>query len=299
MQRNAHEEKILLRLPGYQIMEYRFEKAHHWLQGLAYQNPSLKSIHKKQHNYFFNSTSITALSVLVDHGFHRFSLNLIGIRAIGFTLEVSSTGQCSCKMFESSLDVSRALKMISFWVATPFWVSSQPAQRVLLVLTRIPPELKVDPSRVPLFHGGTPFICELPAAHGLGAICKTSPWLSTHATLVFPLFRSSSLPLFPSSPWLSAHAALVSLSDDHANLRFTNLPLAQNNDSHSEYMPPASQRLNYPGNILPPGLQLILHSTFVTAGAIPSIEIIQLLSNIHRRFMWLSPINSPRGERSR
>ena len=165
-----------------------------------------------------------------------------------------------------------------------------------------------------------------PATHGLGAASTPSSRLSTHAALVshaqsknFLLhFKSASFLSYPAThgldvqdlklidriedsavDWTSTHAALVSLSDGHANLRFTNLPLAQNNDSHSEYMPPVSQGLNYPGNILPPGLQLILHSTFVIAGAIPSIEILQLLSNIPGRFMWLSPINSPRGERSR
>jgi len=169
------------------------------------------------------------------------------------------------------------------------------------------------------------YIVNFPATHGLDATRKPSSRLSTHAALVFQAqsknfllhFKSASFFTRPATHgldvqgltlidriegsavnWTSTHAALVFLSDGHANLRFTNLPLAQNNDSHSEYMPPVSQRLNYPGNILPPGLQLILHSTFVIAGAIPSIEILQLLSNIHRRFMWLSPINSPRGERS-
>jgi hypothetical protein len=184
MQRNAHEEKILLRLPAYRIMEYCFEKAHHWLQYLSYHNPPLKSIHKKQQIFFYNSTSITELSAPVDHGFHRVSFNLIGIRTIGFSLDVPSTGHNSCKMFESSLVVSRAWTMISFWAETPFWTSSLHAQPVLPVLTRIPPERKGDPSRVPLLHGGIYFICEWPATRGLGAICSAYPWLSIHAALV-------------------------------------------------------------------------------------------------------------------
>jgi len=89
-----------------------------------------------------------------------------------------------CRASISSDTDSRAWRMISFWVATPFWVLSLHAQPVLPATPKIPLELKGDRSRVTLFQGGTSFICELPAAHGLGAICSASPWFSTHAALV-------------------------------------------------------------------------------------------------------------------
>lgn len=112
----------------------------------------------------------------------------------------------------------------------------------------IPLDSKGAQQETTLFHGGTSFTFYFPATRGLKATGITSPWLSTHASL-------------------------VSLSDRQTILWFTNPPLAQQNDSHSEYMLPVSQRLNYPGNSLPPGLQLILLSTFVITGAIPPINI--------------------------
>ncbi|MDQ1351394.1 MAG: hypothetical protein QG657_1696 [Acidobacteriota bacterium] len=78
------------------------------------------------------------------------------------------------------------------------------------------------------------------------------------------------------SPWLSIHAALVSFQKQQPTEHTEDTEkgkkrhYVQNNDSHSQYTLPASQRLNIPGIYRPPGLQLITISTFVMTGAISS-----------------------------
>ena len=190
MQIYAHDEKQLLRLPAYRIMEYRFEIRHHSLQNLSYHIPSLKSIPNNQHNILKNSTRITALFTLAAFDLfcrHRFSLDFYCTVVVRITLGLPLCGENIRRLTEPSLyDVTWAWEMISFWAETPFWVSSNHVHPVLPVLTRIPPERKGDTSRVPLFQGGIYFICEWPATRGLGAICSASPWLSTHAALVSP-----------------------------------------------------------------------------------------------------------------
>ncbi|MDQ1354025.1 MAG: hypothetical protein QG657_4334, partial [Acidobacteriota bacterium] len=77
-------------------------------------------------------------------------------------------------------------------------------------------------------HGGSSFLFDFPAAHGLGASCSHSPWLSTHAALVLQNmsmyfcshWRCSFKIIWPAahglgttrlhSPWFPSHAALVS-----------------------------------------------------------------------------------------
>jgi len=118
--------------------------------------------------------------------FNGISTNNFALKRYIIAFDWTNAGESFYQLFESSLVVSRAWKMISFWVEIPFWVSSLHAQPVLPVLTRIPLELKGDPSRVPLFHGRTPYICEWPATHGLGTNNSPSPWPSTHAALVSP-----------------------------------------------------------------------------------------------------------------
>jgi len=100
--------------------------------------------------------------------------------------------------------------------------------------------------------------------------------------------------------WPSTHASLVPLTDGQIILRFTSLTLAHNNNSHSKYMLPASQRLNVPGNYLPPGLQLILHSTFVITGTIPPINIDRGLeqSRLKMRFLFTANLTAARGTKS-
>jgi len=184
------DEKLLLQLPAYRIKEFFFEKSHRSLQNIVYNIIHLKSIPKNQQNLIFNSKSITALFTLAAFDLfcrHRFSLDFYCTVVVRIPLGLPLCDENIRRLTEPSLyDVSRAWKMISFWAETPFWVSSLHAQPVFPVLTRIPPERKGDPSRVPLFHGRTPYICEWPATHGLGAICSASPWLSIHAALVSP-----------------------------------------------------------------------------------------------------------------
>ncbi|MCX6579801.1 MAG: hypothetical protein NT166_06415 [Candidatus Aminicenantes bacterium] len=100
--------------------------------------------------------------------------------------------------------------------------------------------------------------------------------------------------------WPSTHASLVPLTDGQVILKFTILTLAHNNNSHSKYMLPASQRLNVPGNYLPPGLQLILHSTFVITGTIPPINIDRSLeqSRPEMRFLFTANLTAARGTKS-
>jgi hypothetical protein len=153
-----------------------------------------KSIPKKQQNFLKNSTGNTIISAIVYPGFHRFSLHLIGFGVFRFSPELPSAGQSYCEMFGSSVNVSRAWWMISFWVATPFWVSSLHAQPVEPATPMIPLESKRDQSGVPLLQGGTYFICEYPATHGLEAARKPSSRLSTHAALVSTAHELHELP---------------------------------------------------------------------------------------------------------
>jgi len=128
--------------------------------------------------------------------------------------------------------------------------------------------------------------------------------------------------------WTSTHAALVSLNNGYAILTCTIHPGLHrkissqgkaifeiffrmalglsyapegygytNNGSHSKYMLPVSQRLNYPGNFLPPGLQSILHSSFVITGTIPPINIDRSLeqSRPEINFLFIRNLSAARG----
>ncbi|MCX6582815.1 MAG: hypothetical protein NT166_21780, partial [Candidatus Aminicenantes bacterium] len=121
MRRNAAEDIMILSLPGCWIKGDYFEISHLWLQNLSYHKPSLKSIHKKQQMIFLNSTSITANDALMDY-----ELNNRNMLSLDLTLMGGRLGW----LFGFSNLSSRAWGMISFWVETPFWVSSLPAHEL-------------------------------------------------------------------------------------------------------------------------------------------------------------------------
>ncbi|MCX6584911.1 MAG: hypothetical protein NT166_32465 [Candidatus Aminicenantes bacterium] len=160
MQRSICDDKPVLRMPCDRVTANRFNIAHFWFQNLSYHNPALKSIHKKQQNFLKNSPPIIVV----------FGLPLFD--------------PCFCWAYLFSYIESQEWKMISFWVATPFWVSIYHGHPVLPVTTQIPPELKGDQPGAPLFHGGTSYYVTFPATHGLGVKVLTSPCLSIHAALV-------------------------------------------------------------------------------------------------------------------
>ncbi len=152
----------------------------------------------------------------------------------------------------------------------------------------------------------TSLLINFPATHGLKAISITSPWLSIHAALVslsagYAILRFT---IFPGS-----HRKISSQGKTILEILFRmalGLSLAPkdhrdlNNRSHSKCMHSESQRLNYPGTALPPGLQLILHSTFVITGAIPPINIIRSLeqSGLEMHFLFIWNLSAARGTKS-
>ena len=73
-----------------------------------------KSIHKKQQNYFFNSTSITANDALLDYELNNRHMLSLALPLVSYNFR---------RLFNPSLNVSQAWKMISFWAETSFWVS--------------------------------------------------------------------------------------------------------------------------------------------------------------------------------
>ncbi len=153
---------------------------------------------------------------------------------------------------------------------------------------------------------GTSLLINGPAAHGLKATDFKSSWLSTHAALVslsagYAILRFT---IFPGT-----HRKISSQGKAILEIFFRmalGLSLAPkdhrdlNNRSHSKFMHPESQRLNYPGNALPPGLQLILDSTFVITGAIPPIDIDHFLeqSRPEMHFLFIWNLSAARGTKS-
>ncbi len=212
MQKYAYEEKIFLKLPSYWINGYCFEIAHHRLQILDYHKSSLKSIHKNQQNFLKNSTHITALSAPAVIGFyvsHINSLYLFGwgtfllegvesrlikgamiIPLIRLSIDLPLVSAGFCQSFGYSYPFSRAWRMISFWVETLFWVSSQPAQSSYPKITC---EATDGFRWYFLYHIVTSLNGFRPATHGLDVQGLTLinrdqgssvDWTSTHAALV-------------------------------------------------------------------------------------------------------------------
>jgi hypothetical protein len=195
MPRNAVENELVLRLPGNRINEVRPEIAHHTLQAISYHSKYLNAIPKNQHIFSKNSTPINALFTLAVSAVdckHDFSCSLICLNchydAGGFP---SSPGwqNTSESDFESSkpsmYDLKRALRLISFWMINLVWISSLNAQPVLPDASVIPFETEGVWVETSLAQGSISFICEFPATHGVGANNSTTPYLSTHAALVF------------------------------------------------------------------------------------------------------------------
>jgi hypothetical protein len=194
MRRIVVENKMLLRLPGYRINEVCHEIAHHKLQAISYHIPYLNAIPKKQQNFLKNSTANNELFTLAVSDVdckHDFSCSLICLNchydAGGFqpSPDWQNTSESDFESSEpSKYDLKRALRLISFWMINLVWISSQNAQPVLPDASVIPFETEGVWVETSLAQGSITFICEFPAAHGLGATNSTTSLLSTHAALV-------------------------------------------------------------------------------------------------------------------
>lgn len=243
MRRNAVEHKMLLRLPGCWIKGDCPEISHHWLQVLSYQNPPLKSIHKKQQNILRISSGNTPLSALAQFidfcANHTYSSYLFNSGTFQLKSDESRSIAgptihqrilLSINMYLGvhypfhvimfSVTDPRARGMIFFLLETVFLISSQPAHVFFLYAT----SCCCDGQACFQWFIDEP---SFPATHGLKAhdffIVKRDAisfdsWLLTHAALV--LFKKQwpakhAKDANVSAPTLSPFSPTIKKSEDN------------------------------------------------------------------------------------